>query len=196
MALPYNIATRTSGTPGARLAPKKSPLQKPEGVAAPKLAKASPLFNASKLINAQYDEAEGRLGTMQQEAARSALENAQRGAAINNTTGAGFNTKIQQDAVNESSKPFLDTRAGLASDRAGALVGAGTARDAMKEQQRQFDFSAGLQKYAATNEMDLSRLGQFVNSMTAMKETINGDRFNTMFSSNEVSKRFSQAGYA
>ncbi len=144
--------------------------QGPEGVAAPTLGKAGPLFNASKLINAQYDEAEGRLGNMQQESARSALENAQRGAAINNTTGAGFNTKIQQDAVNESAKPYLDTRAGLASDRAGALVGAGQAQDRIKEGQRQFDFSAGLQKYAATNEMDLNKFSTFVNSSTALKQ--------------------------
>lgn len=175
--LPYNAATRTSGTPGAPFTPpvkKKTPLlaaQAAQGSAPPVLGKAAPLFNASNLISNQYDIQEGRLGTQKQEAARSALENAQRGAAINNTTGAGFNTKIQQDAVNDSAKPYLDASAGLASDRAGALAGAGTARDAMKEQQRQFNFSAGLQKYMATNEMDLNKFSTFVNSSTALKES-------------------------
>lgn len=153
MALPYNPATRTTSTP------------------APKLAKASPLTNYSEMINKQYDVSQERVKGQGQEATRSALENAQRAGAIRGTSGAGFETKIQQQAVNEASKPYQDLSAGLESERAGALVSASQAQDQMKEQQRQFDFSANLQKYVTENEMDLNKMSTFVNAATAFKES-------------------------
>lgn len=164
--VPYNLATRT-----ATAAPvKKTPLANAaQGIAAPTLTAAKAPSDYTGQINQQFDLAQGRLDSGKQEAARSALENAQRAGAMRGTSGAGFETGIQQEAVNASQKPFMDQTSALASDRAGALTAAGQASDTMKEQQRQFDFSAGLQKYTATNEMDLNKFSTFVNASTALK---------------------------
>lgn len=145
--------TTVQGTPGKLAAPL------------PTLGR-SPLQGLNKLVNTQFDNAQSRLDSQKGEAQRSALENAQRVAAMRGTTGAGFETKIQQDAVNDVNKQYGDQSNQLASDRAGALMQA----KQMKEGARQFDFGANLQKFTAANEMDINKMVTFINAATAFKQ--------------------------
>lgn len=165
----WGWSSTKKAAPVQKAAPIQNFTQTKQGTPVPTITKASPLKNYSNLINSQYDSAQSRIKTNQDEAQRSATENAQRAASIRGTAGAGFESKIQQQAVNEASKPYQDLSSSLDSERAGALVSAGQQQDQTKEQQRQFDISANLQRYAATNEMDLNKFSTFLNSITALK---------------------------
>lgn len=157
---PYITATRTAIKP-------KTPL---ENAAAPTLTAAAPPTDYSGQINKQFDLAQSKLTDQRSEAGRSALENAQRAGAIRGTSGAGFETGIQQQAVNDATKPYNELSTGLDTERSSQLTAAGQAGDALKEQQRQFDFGANLQRYTAANEMDMNKFSTFINSATALKQ--------------------------
>lgn len=169
--IPYNAATRTSilgnavkkkAQPSAFVPTKKDPTL-------PGLTKGAAPTNVNSLINKQYNLAQGKLNTQKAEASRSALENAQRAAAIRGTTGAGFETKINEKAVAEATKPYAELSTGLETERVGALIGAAQNKDQMKEQQRQFDFSANLQRFVTANEMDMNKLATTLNSITGLR---------------------------
>lgn len=133
----------------------------------PKAISTSSLTNYKKLINQGYDLAQNRLNNAQGEAQRSALENSQRQGAIQGTSGAGFAGKIQQKAVSEATKPYLDQSTALTSDKANALIAAGQASDQSKLQANTYN----LARYTAANEMDLNKLATFINSSTALKNS-------------------------
>lgn len=157
---PYIMATRTAIKP-------KTPL---ENAALPGMAKATAPTDFSGQINQQFDLAQSKLTGQKEEAGRSALENAQRAGAIRGTSGAGFETGIQTQAVAEAQKPYSELSTGLDTERSSQLTAAGQAGDAMKEQQRQFDFGANLQRYTAANEMDMNKFSTFINASTALKQ--------------------------
>ena len=159
---------------------------------APLPGAASKLTNTKKLINKQFNLAQARLKGQSQEANRSALENAQRIAAMRGTSGAGFETKLQTQAQAEATKPYEELSTGLESERAGQLTAAAQARDAMKEQQRALD----LQRYVSANEMDLNKFTTFVNSSTAFKEAglDSPEQWSKLFSSGVFQDMLKNAG--
>lgn len=174
----------------------KVPSQGPLGTQVPTLAKAQAPTDYSKDINKQFDLAQGKLGGQRTEAVRSTLENAQRIAAMRGTSGAGFETKLRAKAVAEAEKPYNELSTGLETERTGQLIGAKQAGEQMKEGQRQFDFSAGLQKFIAANEMDINKFSTFVNASTALKEAglNNPTAWNQLFKSGVFQSGLSNAG--
>lgn len=199
----------------SRLAPRPSPATQPT----PPSNSAGPNVDAfvarqKGLLNEQYDAAHSRLKGAQDQASASAMENSDRLAAIRGTSGAGFENKLKSLASQDVNRTFGDLSTGLDVEKAKSLqaaeqFGSQLGEQARQfdsslnenqrqfgatfgEQQRQFDATVGLQRWIASNEMDLNKLATFVNTTTAFKQAgLNSpEAWDKLFSSGLMQKLF------
>lgn len=132
-----------------------------------KLEDVSPGRNRlTSLVDKQFTGAQSRLLGDVEEGKRSALENARRMAAIRGTSGAGFEGKIREKAVQNVETAGQQAGAELESAKAQAMAQA----EQFGEGQRQFNATMDLQRYIASNEMKMSEMATFVNTVTALDQ--------------------------